>query len=174
MVGCRPPPMRHNTAPAPASLPEEFLLAPFVLVRRDGTQPPGVRAVNTFLSPADRQENGKVLHSLTQAGKDTGGHRAGTAAVQGTPRCADATCPGGTTATAATRVAGTGDLHASADYATIGNINIIIRPAASQHPAADMTQPLSLLPQSLGGTCGGVPSVPEVFPPAHHMIIPNV
>ncbi len=40
MVGCQPPPMKHNTAPAPASLPEEFLLAPFVLVCGDGTQPP--------------------------------------------------------------------------------------------------------------------------------------
>jgi hypothetical protein len=49
---------------------------------------PGVRAVNTFLSPADRQENGQGLHSLTQAGQDTGGYRAGTAAMQGTPRCA--------------------------------------------------------------------------------------
>ncbi len=41
---------------------------------------------------------------------------------------------------------------------------ISIRPPASQHPAAEPTQPLSLPPQSLGGTCGGVPSVPTMFP----------
>jgi hypothetical protein len=31
---------RHNAAPAPSTLPEELLLARFVLVRRDGAQPP--------------------------------------------------------------------------------------------------------------------------------------
>jgi hypothetical protein len=35
-----PPPTRHNSAPAPSTLPEELLLAPFVLARRDGAQPP--------------------------------------------------------------------------------------------------------------------------------------
>jgi transposase InsO family protein len=35
-----PPPTRHNSAPAPSTLPEELLLARFVLVRRDGAQPP--------------------------------------------------------------------------------------------------------------------------------------
>jgi hypothetical protein len=39
---------------------------------------------------------------------------------------------------------------------------ISIRPPASQRPAAKPTQPLSLPPQSLGGTCGGVPSVHTV------------
>ncbi len=42
-------------------------------------------------------------------------------------------------------------------------INVSIRPPASQCPAAEPTQPLSL-PQSLGGTCGGVLSVPATFP----------
>jgi hypothetical protein len=38
---CRPPLLtRHNSAPAPSTLPEELLLARFVLVRRDGAQPP--------------------------------------------------------------------------------------------------------------------------------------
>jgi hypothetical protein len=50
-----------------------------------------VRAVNTFLSPADRRKNGQCLHSPTQAGQDTSGHRAGTAAAQGTPHCAGTT-----------------------------------------------------------------------------------
>jgi hypothetical protein len=40
MTGRPPPPARHNTAPAPATLPEELLLARFVLVRRDGAQMP--------------------------------------------------------------------------------------------------------------------------------------
>jgi hypothetical protein len=34
-----PPPTRHNLAPAPSTLPEELLLARFVLVCRDGIQP---------------------------------------------------------------------------------------------------------------------------------------
>ncbi len=41
MTGRPPPPARHNAAPAPSTLPEELLLARFVLVRsRDGAQPP--------------------------------------------------------------------------------------------------------------------------------------
>jgi hypothetical protein len=40
MTGRLPPPARHNAAPAPSALPEELLLARFVLVRRDGVQPP--------------------------------------------------------------------------------------------------------------------------------------
>jgi hypothetical protein len=40
MICHPPPPTRHNSAPAPSTLPEELLLARFVLVRRDGAQPP--------------------------------------------------------------------------------------------------------------------------------------
>ncbi len=40
MTGRLPPPAWHNVAPAPSALPEELLLAHFVLVRRDGAQPP--------------------------------------------------------------------------------------------------------------------------------------
>ncbi len=40
MTGRPPPPTRHNSAPAPSTRPEELLLARFVLVRRDGAQPP--------------------------------------------------------------------------------------------------------------------------------------
>jgi hypothetical protein len=40
MTGRPPPPTRHNSAPAPSTIPEELLLARFVLVRRDGAQPP--------------------------------------------------------------------------------------------------------------------------------------
>jgi hypothetical protein len=35
-----PPPTRHNSASAPSTLPEELLLARFVLARQDGAQPP--------------------------------------------------------------------------------------------------------------------------------------
>jgi hypothetical protein len=41
MTGPPPPPLaRHNASPAPSKLPEELLLARFVLVRRDDVQPP--------------------------------------------------------------------------------------------------------------------------------------
>jgi hypothetical protein len=40
MTGHPLPPARHNAAPAPSTLPEELLLAHFVLVHRDGAQPP--------------------------------------------------------------------------------------------------------------------------------------
>jgi hypothetical protein len=40
MTSRQPPPARHNAAPAPSTLPEELLLARFVLVRRDGALPP--------------------------------------------------------------------------------------------------------------------------------------
>jgi hypothetical protein len=44
------------------------------------------------------------------------------------------------------------------------NNHVSVRPPASQRLAAERTQPLSLPPQSLGGTCGGVLSVPAAFP----------
>jgi hypothetical protein len=40
MTGRPPPPTRHNSAPAPSTLPEELLLARFILVRQDGAQLP--------------------------------------------------------------------------------------------------------------------------------------
>ncbi len=40
MTGRPPLPTRHNSAPAPSTLPEELLLARFVLVRWDSAQPP--------------------------------------------------------------------------------------------------------------------------------------
>jgi hypothetical protein len=40
MTSCPPLPTRHNSAPAPSTLPEELLLARFVLVRQDGVQLP--------------------------------------------------------------------------------------------------------------------------------------
>ena len=40
MTGPPPPSTRHNSAPAPSTLLEELQLARFILVRRDGAQPP--------------------------------------------------------------------------------------------------------------------------------------
>jgi hypothetical protein len=40
MTGRPPPPAWHNAAPAPSTLPEELLLARFILVCRDSAQPP--------------------------------------------------------------------------------------------------------------------------------------
>ncbi len=59
--------------------------------------------------------------------------------------------------------AGTGDLQPTS-YSGTNNYFFSIQPPASRHPTAEPTQPLSLPPQSLGGTCGGAPSVPTVFP----------
>jgi hypothetical protein len=149
---------RGNLALAPRSLPEELLLARFPQRRCTAAIGPNLRrslprigVVNTFLSPADRRESGQDLNGPTQADQNTGGHRACTAATQGMPRCAGATCPHAAAATAAMRATAAVDFHTSADYATSNNSHIIIRPAASQHPAAGATQPLSLPPQSLGG-----------------------
>ncbi len=49
-------------------------------------------------------------------------------------------------------------------YSATNNYFFCIRPPASRRPTAEPTQPLSLPPQSLGGTCGGAPSVPTEFP----------
>ncbi len=124
---------------------------------------PSAGAVNTFLSPRDRRENRKGVHTPPQGSPDIRGYRASQAAAQGSPRCTGATCPHATTNTAG--AAATGDLQFSTDNAT-NNIIIIssIRRPASQRPAAEPTQPLSLPQQTLGGTCGGVSSVPTTFP----------
>jgi hypothetical protein len=61
--------------------------------------------------------------------------------------------------------AATGDLQPTSYSATNNYIHFFsIRPPASRRPTAEPTQPLSLPPQSLGGTCGAAPSVPTVFP----------
>jgi hypothetical protein len=87
------------------------------------------------------------------------------------------TCPRTTAVTAG--AAATGDLQPSTDIATNNIIHVSIQPPASQRPDANRTQPLSLPPQSLGGTFGGVSSVPARFPALtitwpilpHHMCI---
>jgi hypothetical protein len=124
---------------------------------------PSAGAVNTFLSPREGRENRQDVHAPPQSSPDTGRYGASRAA-QRSPRCADATCPRATAETAGAAV--TGDLQPSTDNATNNIVIIIIsiRPPASQRPAAKPTQPLSLPPQSYGGTCDGVPSFPTTFP----------
>ncbi len=148
------------------TLPEELLLALFVLVCRDGAQPPLSpvydgpyrvleRSTHFFLLEMGERSD-KVSTLRLKAARtpiDTE-----PAAAQGSPRCAGAACP--RTAAVTAGVAATGDLQPSTDI----NNHVSVRLPASQRPAAELAQPLSLLPQSLGGTCGGVPSVPAVFP----------
>ncbi len=73
--------------------------------------------------------------------------------------CAGTTCAHAAVITTVPRVAATGDLHALTGSVIISSCHFIVR-LADAPPAADTTQPLSLLSQSLGGTCGGVPTVP--------------
>jgi hypothetical protein len=179
MTGHPTLPTWHKSGPAPPKLPEELLLARCVQVRRDGAGPPRRRAaaavpdlrrsllsagaVDTFLSPRDGRENRQGVHTQAQGSQDTSRDRASKAATQGSPRCTGATCPCAAAKTAG--AAATGDLQPSTDNANNNFIIIIsIRPPASQRPAAEPTQPLSLPPQSLGGICGAVPSVPTMFP----------
>ncbi len=65
------------------------------------------------------------------------------------------------------RAAASGDLHASTGSTTINSFYAIFRVADRHQLAGDLTQPLSLPLQSLGGgggTCGGVPTVLAGFP----------
>jgi hypothetical protein len=102
MAGRSPPPTRHNSTPGPTSLPGAPTgpLHPGPSGRGAAAASACLRqslsragAVNPFLSSADRRENRPGLPSLPQAGQDADRHRTCTAAAQGTPRCAGATCP---------------------------------------------------------------------------------
>ena len=172
MSGRPPPPARHNAAPAPSTLPEELLLARFVLVRRDGAQPPLSpiydgpyrvleRSTHFFLlEMGDRTDK---VSTLRLKAARTPADKACKATAQGSPRCAGATCPRAAAETAG--AAASGDFQPSSYSATNNCIHFfIIRPPAPRRPTAEPTQPLSLPPQSLGGTCGGVLSVPARFP----------
>jgi hypothetical protein len=102
MTGCLPPPTQHNSAPGPSTLPEELLLARFVLVRRDGAQPLlspvydspyRVRERSThffILEMGDRTD--KVSTLRLKSGLDKSRYGASQAATQGLPRCAGVTC----------------------------------------------------------------------------------
>jgi hypothetical protein len=86
---------------------------------------------------------------MPQSSQDTSRYRTSQAAAQGTPRCAGAAYL--RTAAVTTGAAATGDLQPSTDIATNNIIHVSIQPPASQRPAANQTQPLSLPPQSLVG-----------------------
>ena len=107
MTGRPPPPARHNAAPAPSALPEELLLARFVLVRKDGAQPPLSpiydgpyrvleRSTHFFLlEMGDRTDRVSTLRLKaartpvdTEPAKPP---RRGRPVAQGSPRCAGTT-----------------------------------------------------------------------------------
>jgi hypothetical protein len=164
MTGRLPPPSQHNSAPAPSTLPEELLLACFVLVRWDGAQPPLSPVYNRpyrvlewsthfFLLEMDKRTDKESTLRLKAARTPADTEpakppRRGRPVAQAPPvRVPPPTQRG------------------RPRQVTFNNIiNVSIRPPASQCPAAKATQPLSLPPQSLGGTCGGVLSVPATFP----------
>jgi hypothetical protein len=160
MAGCPPPPTRHNSASAPSTLPEELLLARFVLVRREGAQPPlspvydgpyRVLDLSThffLLEMGERTD--KVSTFRLKAARTPADTEPAKPPRRGRPFAqASATCPHAAVDTAG--VAATFDLQPSTYSATNNTIHVSIRPPASQRPAAEPTQPLSLPPQSLGG-----------------------
>jgi hypothetical protein len=61
-----PPPADHHNRPGPLSLPEELLLTRFVLVRRDGAQPPLSPMYDGpyYVSSNSRWERGKIPSQL--------------------------------------------------------------------------------------------------------------
>ncbi len=158
---------------APSTLPEALLLARFVLVRRDGAQPPLSpvydgpnrvleRSTHFFLLEMGERTD-KVSTLCLKAARTPADTEPAKPPRRGRPVAqASATCPRAAADTAG--VAATFDLQPSTYSTTNNTIHISIRPPASQHPATEPTQPLSLPPQSLGGTCGGVLSVPATFP----------
>jgi hypothetical protein len=171
MTGRPPPPAPHNAAPAPS--------ARFVLVRRDGAQPPLSpiydgpsrvleRSTHFFLlEMGDRTDKVSTLRlkaACTPADTEPAKLPSrGRHIAQGAPRCAGATCLRAAAETAG--AAASHDLQPSSYNATNNHILFFsFRPPASHRPAAEPTQPQSLPPQSLGGTYGGAPSVSTVFP----------
>ena len=87
---------------------------------------------------------------MPESGPDTSGYGASKADAQGLSRCAGATCPRAATERAG--AAASGDFQPSSYIATNDYILFYgIRQPASQRLAAELSQPLSLLPQSLGG-----------------------
>jgi hypothetical protein len=69
MVGYFPPPAHHNSSPAPTTLPEDLMLACFVLLRRDAVQ---LLLVPTLRQPIQRFEVVNTHYFLLQAGDSTG------------------------------------------------------------------------------------------------------
>jgi hypothetical protein len=159
MAGPLPPPTRHNSASAPSTLSEELLLTRFVLVHRDGAQPP----LSPVYDGPYRVLGWSAHFFLLEMGKRT--DKVSTLRLKAAPTPADtepakplrrgrpvaqagATCPRSAVDTAG--VDATGDLQPSTYSATNNTIHVSIRPPASQCPAVEPTQPLSLPPQSFG------------------------
>ncbi len=95
MAGRPPPPTRHNSAPAPSTLPEELLLARFVLVRRDGAGPllspfyDGPYQVlerSTHFFLLEMGERTDKVSTLRLKAARTGRYGTSQAAAQGSPR----------------------------------------------------------------------------------------
>jgi hypothetical protein len=164
MAGCPPSPTRHNSAPAPSTLAEELLLVCFMLVCRDGAQPrlspvcnrpyPSAGAVSTFLPPRDGREDRQGIDSPPQNSQDTDTlnqpcRHAGVAPLRRRRLSAHRR-----------RHSGGGCLPPTSSP-TSTTTSASSRPLRNARPP---THSQWLLPQSLGGTCGGVLSVPAVFP----------
>jgi hypothetical protein len=146
MTGRPPPPARQNTAPAPCALPEELLLACFILVRshrcRRSTTAP-TECWSGQLEKGDRTDKVSTRpgHQRTRSQQS---RRAGVAPLRRRHLSARRHRTAG--------AAASGDLQSSSYNATNNLIHFFsIRPPASHRPAAEPTQPLSLPPQSLGG-----------------------
>ncbi len=179
MTGRPPPPAGHNAAPAPSTLPEQLLLALFVLVRRDGAQPPLLpiydgpyrvleQSTHFFLlEMGDRTDKVYTLRlKAAQTPADTEPAkplRRGRPVAQAPPVRAAPPKQRGRPRQV------TFSLPPTEPPTTSSSLSAPGRPA-SQSPAAEPTQPLSLPPQSLGGTCGGLPSVPTVFPTSSDLL----
>jgi hypothetical protein len=167
MAGRPPPPTRHNLAPAPSTLPEE-LLACFLLVRRDGAEP----QLSPFYDEPDRVLERSTYFFLLEMGKRT--EKVSTLCLKAARTQAD---------TEPAKPARRGrpvevpPVCASppSQRGRSRQVTFSLPPTSppttpstsasdSQRPATHPTQPLSLPPQGLGGTCGGVPSVPARFP----------
>jgi hypothetical protein len=120
MTGRPPPPTRHNSA----TLPEELLLARFVLVRRDGVQPP----LSPIYDGPYRVLEWSTHLFLLEMGERT--NKVSTLRLKAARTPAD-TEPDKPPVCAPPRTkrgaAATGDLQPSTDNATNNIINITIR-----------------------------------------------
>ncbi len=123
--------MRHNSAPAPPTLPKELLLARFVLVHRDGAQPPLSPIYDRPYRVLERSTHFFLLEMGERTDK-VSTHRLKAAWTPVDTEAAKPPCRG---CAGAAGAATTGDLQPSTDNATNNIIIISIRPPSSQRPA---------------------------------------
>jgi hypothetical protein len=167
-----PPPTQHNSVPAPSTLPEELLLTRAVLVRRDGAQPPLspiydgpyrvlVRSTRFFLLEI-RDRTNKVSTLRLKAARTPADTEPAKLLCRGRPVApAPPVCTPLPTQRRRPRQVRF-NLPPTAPPTTSSSSSASGRLLRSARPPN--RQPLSLPPQSLGGTCGGVLSVPTTFP----------